>query len=224
MSTAPTLLRVALVLLGSISGSARAAESPPPRPLSPTSALARVGGLTTGYSYYSGQQMSLLSAQVFQGRINWNGFVAEAGLLSVSPFASEGSIAVTLRFGYSSERFSILAGPTTQLAYTAKPPLQLLPSVRAAYSFGDWGLRAGILDEQGLVPAHVGVTVGNFGLSYVAPLGALADAKIRIAGRGSLLLQAFAYRLLNVTSAFATVGAEFDLVGNSSVPGWGNLR
>lgn len=203
------LTAVAVALLGA--GAGFAEEAPRERLLS-TSAAVRTGMLSSSYSYFGGSYSSFYAVRTIEGRYVWNGLVAEGSLFSPSRRvfgASEGAT-IGLRFGYTGERFAVLAGPVMQLSPSAKPALQLLPSVKAHLSFGAWGLRAGLFDLDGLVPAHLGVDVGGFGLSYVAPLGGLASARVRIAGRGHLLAQAMVFSLFNTTQAYFTLGGEVD--------------
>jgi len=191
----------------------------PPRALK-NELSSSLGLLVGGYSYSGGSWDDLYAASITRGHYLFNGLTAEAGMLSLTPLERGGprpSTSLSLRLGYTGERWSVLAGAVLQATYPSTPILTVLPSVRGLYQVGKVTLDAGLLDGVGLVPAHVGVSYGPVGLAYVLPLGARAHARIPLSANAGIQLEAFAFRIGTAHSALLTVG----LVGNplSSRPG-----
>lgn len=191
----------------------------PPRALTNEISSA-LGLLTGGYAYPGGSWDDLFAASLTRGHYLFNGLTGEAGVLSLTPLERGGpglSMALSLRLGYTGERWSVLAGPVLQASYPSTPILTVLPSVRGLYQVGEVTLDAGLLDMVGMVPAHVGASYGPVGLAYVLPLGLRAHARIPLSSRVGIRVDGFAFRLGTARSAMLTVG----LVGNpaSSRPG-----
>jgi hypothetical protein len=191
----------------------------PPRALT-NEISSSLGLLTGGYSYSGGSWDDLYAASVTRAHYLFNGFTAEAGMLSLTPLEGGGprpSTTVSVRLGYTGVRWSVLAGPLLQATYPSTPILTVLPSVRGLYQWGKVTVDAGLLDLVGLVPAHVGVSYGPVGLAYVLPLGARAHVRIPLSDRAGIQVEGFAFRLGSAHSTLLTVG----LVGNprSSRPG-----
>jgi hypothetical protein len=217
-------LLLALVLCAGLTAQAQDAtraepDSPPPRIL--VNELQTFAGvLTGGYSFEGGSFTDAFLATGTRGHYLFSGFTAEAGIFSLLPLRGGGprpSFAVSARLGYSGQRWSVLAGTVLQATYPSTPIVQVLPSVRALYRVGPVTLNAGLLDMNGMVPAHLGASYGPVGLAYVLPLGARAHARFRLSQRVSVHLEGFAFRFGSAQSAMLTVG----LVGNppSSRPG-----
>ncbi len=167
------------------------------------------GLLSGGYSFAGGSWSELFFANSTQGHYLYGGFTAEAALLSLTPLRGHGprpSLAASVRLGYTGERWSVLGGPVLQATYPGSPIVQVLPSVRALYQVGPVLLDAGLLDKQGMVPAHVGASYGPVGLAYVLPLGARAHARLPLLSRVSLHVEGFYFRLGSARSAMFTVG------------------
>jgi hypothetical protein len=179
-----------------------------------------LGLLVGGYSFSGGSWDDLYLSSITRGHYLFNGLTADAGMLSLRPLEGGGpgmSTSLSLRLGYTGERWSVLAGAVLQATYPSTPIVTVLPSVRGLYQVGKVTLDAGLLDWVGMVPAHVGVSYGPVGLAYVLPLGARAHARIPLSANAGIQLEAFAFRIGNAHSALFTVG----LVGNplSSRPG-----
>jgi hypothetical protein len=217
-------LLLALVLTAALSaraqdGSGGVAYEPPPRALT-NEIHSQLGLLRGGYSFPGGGWDDLYAASFTGGHYLFNGFTVEAGILSLTPLERGGpslSTNLTVRLGYTGERWSVLAGPVLQATYPSTPILTFLPSVRGLYRLGAVTLDAGLLDMVGMVPAHVGVSYGPVGLAYVLPLGARAFARIPLTARAGIQVDGFAFRVGNAHSALLMIG----LVGNppSSRPG-----
>lgn len=196
--------------------------APPPRALT-NEISSSLGLLAGGYSFPGGSWEDLFVSSVTRGHYLFNGLTAEAGMLSLTPLESGGprpSTSLSLRLGYTGERWSVLAGAVLQATYPSTPILTVLPSVRGLYQVGKVTLDAGLVDLVGLVPAHVGASYGPVGLAYVLPLGVRAHGRIPLTANAGIQLEAFAFRLGSARSAMLTVG----LVGNprSSRPGAGS--
>ncbi|WP_224362569.1 hypothetical protein [Hyalangium versicolor] len=215
-----------LVLALSASLAARAQGSsglvpyePPPRALT-NEIHSQVGLLTGGYSFGGGSWNDLYAATFTGGHYLFHGFTVEAGLLSLTPLEGGGpgwSASLSVRLGYTGERWNVLAGPVVQAAYPSTPLVTVLPSLKGLYRLEKVSLEAGVLDMAGLVPAHVGVSYGPVSLAYVLPLGARAAARIPLSARVGIQVDGFAFRLGSAHSAMLILG----LVGNppSSRPG-----
>ena len=224
-------MRSLLLLLALCRGTARVAPRtpsvpapyvPPPRALT-NEISSSLGLLTGGYSFPGGSWDDLYVSSITRGHYLFNGLTAEAGMLSLTPLEGGGprpSTSLSLRLGYTGERWSVLAGAVLQATYPSTPILTVLPSVRGLYQVGKVTLDAGLVDLVGLVPAHVGASYGPVGLAYVLPLGARAHARIPLTANAGIQLEAFAFRIGSARSAMLTVG----LVGNppSSRPGGGS--
>jgi hypothetical protein len=189
-----------------------ATSEPPPRAL--TNELhTELGVLTGGYSHTGGLHGDAFLVNGTGGHYLFGGLTGEVTLLSLMPLRGGGpgtSSSLGLRLGYTGERWSVVAGPVFQATYPASPILQVLPSARGLYRLGVVTLDAGLLDRNGMVPAHAGVSYGHVGLAYVLPLGARAHARIPLSPRVGVQVEGFAFRAGNAHSAMLTVG----LVGN----------
>jgi hypothetical protein len=188
-------------------------DSPPPAPtmraLLGAELHVDLGALTGGYTLGDGAWMEPFAAQALAGHVLFGGFTLDGGLLSLEPLRPGGpgaSLTLTARVGYTGERWSLVGGPVLGLAYSARPGLQVLPSVKALYRVGPVDLHAGLLDLHGLVPAHLGASWKGLGLAYVLPLGARAWASIPLNPALNLRVEAFAFRLGTARSALLTVG------------------
>jgi hypothetical protein len=217
-------LLLALILGASLTAQARDGSppetyAPPPRILA-NEIHAFAGVLTGGYTFHGGSYTDAFFANGTSTHYLFKSFTADASLFSLLPLRGGGprpSITLTARVGYTSERWSLVAGPVIQATYPSTPIVQLLPSLRALYQAGPVMLNAGLLDLHGMVPAHVGASYGPVGLAYVLPLGARAHARIPLSPRVSIHLEGFFFRVGVAQSALFTVG----LVGAppSSRPG-----
>lgn len=179
-----------------------------------------LGILVGGYSHSGGSWDDAYAASLSAGHYLFKGFTVQAGLLSLTPLEGGGpkaSVSLSVRLGFTGERWSVVAGPVIQATYPSTPLVTLLPSVKGLYRLGAVTLDAGLLDKVGMVPAHVGASYGRVGLAYVLPLGLRAHARIPLTERAGIQVDGFAFRLGNAHTAMLTVG----LVGNppSSRPG-----
>ncbi len=208
------LLLVLLVL--AVAPPARAqlhGDSPPtasPMRALPGSALhVDLGALSGGFTHGGGAWMNPFAAQAASGHLLLGGLTLDGGVLSLLPLqrdAAGASLTLTARVGYTGERWSLVGGPVLGLAYSARPALQVLPSLKALYRVGPVDLHAGLLDLHGLVPAHLGASWRGVGLAYVLPLGARAWASFPLSSALSLRVEGFAFRLGTAQSAMLTVG------------------
>lgn len=218
----PPLL--ALLLTASLAARAQDGLGPAPYVLPPRALTnemhTQAGLLVSGYSHGGGSWDDLYAISFTGGHYLFQGFTAEAGLLSLTPLERGGpglSLSLSARLGYTGERWSVLAGPVIQAAYPSTPIVTVLPSVRGLYRLETVSLDAGVLDMAGMIPAHVGVSYGPVSLAYVLPLGARASARIPLSARAGIQVDGFAFRVGSAHSAMLVVG----LVGNppSSRPG-----
>ena len=220
-------MRSLLLLLALSAGlTARAQDSasaapyvPPPRALT-NELSSELGLLLSGYSFPGGSWNDAYATSLTGGHYLFNGFTVQAALLSLTPLRGGGptpSTSLSVRLGFTGERWSVVAGPVIQATWPSTPLLTVLPSVKGLYQVGAVTLDAGLLDKAGMVPAHVGASYGKVGLAYVLPLGARAHARIPLSERAGIQLEGFAFRLGSARTAMLTVG----LVGNppSSRPG-----
>ncbi|MDC0712706.1 hypothetical protein POL68_29865 [Stigmatella sp. ncwal1] len=218
-------LSLALLFTASLTAQAQTAGPGPAAYTPPLRALvnelhAETGLLTGGYSFEGGGWNDVFLASGGGALYLFGGLTVEGSVLSLLPLERGGpgaSISLAARVGYTGQRWSVVAGPVIQGAYPANPILQVLPSVRGLYDVGPVRLDAGLLDWNGMVPAHVGLSYGPVGLAYVLPLGVRAQARIPLTARAGLQVSGYAFRLFGAHSALLTVG----LVGNppSSRPG-----
>lgn len=206
-------LLLALVLGVGLTAQAQAVPSAEPYAPAPRLLVneihAEAGVLVGGYSFEGGSWDDAFLAKSTGGHYLFGGFTAEAGLLSLLALERGGpgpSLAVSARLGYTGERWSVLAGPVLQATYPSSPIVQVLPSVKGRYRVGDFTLDAGLLDNVGMVPAHLGASYGPVSLAYVLPLGARAHVHIPLSARVSLRLEGFAFRVGSARSALLTVG------------------
>jgi hypothetical protein len=218
-------LLLALLLTASLNsqagpgGPGPTAYTPPPR-ARVNELYAETGLLTGGYSFEGGGWNDVYLTSGGGALYLFGGLTVEGSLLSLLPLERNGpgaSLSLAVRVGYTGQRWSVVAGPVLQGAHRAEPLFQLLPSVHGLYDVGPVRLDAGLLDGNGMVPAHVGVSYGPVGLGYVLPLGVRAQARIPLTARAALQVSGFAFRLFGAHSALLTVG----LVGQppSSRPG-----
>ncbi|QRK10261.1 hypothetical protein JQX13_09275 [Archangium violaceum] len=192
--------------------------TPPARALPGSQLRVDLGALTGGYTHGGGASMEPFAAQAASGHLLLEGLTLDGGVLSLVPLQRGGagaSLTLTARVGYTGERWSLVGGPVLGIAYSARPVLQVLPSVKALYRVGPVDLHAGLLDLHGLVPAHLGASWKGLGLAYVLPLGARAWASLPLTSTLSLRVEGFAFRLASAQSAMLTVG----LTARPSSPG-----
>jgi len=226
VSWRPSMRSVLLALVLCAGLKAQAQDGSPVEPYAPPPRIlvneihAFAGVLAGGYSFQGGSATDAFLAKGTRGQYLFGGFTAEAGVLSLVPLRGGGprpSFSLSARLGYSGERWSVLAGPVLQASYPSTPIVTVLPSLRGLYRAGPVVLNAGLLDFNGMVPAHVGASYGPVGLAYVLPLGARAHARIPLTARINLHVEGFAFRVGAAQSAMLTVG----LVGAppSSRPG-----
>ncbi|NMO18305.1 hypothetical protein HPC49_38125 [Pyxidicoccus fallax] len=150
---------------------------------------------------------SLASAS--SARFLLGGFTVDGGLFSLLPLERGGpgaSTALTARLGYTGTRWSVVAGATVGVQYTADPLLQVLPSVRGIYRVGPVTLDAGLFDAHGQVPAHVGATYGLVGLAYVFPVGGRARVDIPLVPRAGLRVEGFVFQDGDARTSLVSVG------------------
>jgi hypothetical protein len=202
----PPLLLLALVT----APLARAQSSGEPSRALPESQLRLdVGALASGYTVVGGSTWDGFAVQALSGHKRWGGFTLDADVTSLVPLEAHGpgaSLSLTVRAGYTGERWSLVGGPVLNLGYTALPALQVLPSLKALYRLGPVDLHAGLFDAHGLVPLDVGASFKGVGLAYVLPLGARAWVDVPLTRYLDLHVEGFAYRLVTAQSALLTVG------------------
>ena len=219
LSCGPRMRLPVLVLALGASLSALAQQGPAAAPYSPPAhALtneihSQLGLMRGGYSHTGGSWDDLYAVSLTGGHYLFEGFTAEAAMLSLTPLERGGpelSTSVSLRLGYTAERWSLIAGPVVQATYPSTPLFTFLPSIRGLYRVGSVTLDAGLLDMVGMVPAHVGASYGPVGLAYVLPLGVKASARIPLSARAGIQLDGFAFSVGSAHNAMLLVG----LVGN----------
>ena len=180
-----------------------------PRALSGAELHVDLGALSSGYLHGGGAWMDTFAAQAASGHLLLGGLTLDGSILSLVPLQRGGagaSLTLTTRVGYTGERWSLVGGPVLGIAWSARPVVQVLPSVKALYRVGPVDLHAGLLDLHGLIPSHVGASWRGLGLAYVLPLGARAWAHLPLSSSLGLRVEGFAFRLGNAQSAMLTVG------------------
>lgn len=163
-----------------------------------------VGALGTAADLFTTQS---LAARGFVG-----GLTLEGSLMNALPVVSQAwgpSLTATARAGWTFERLSFALGAALQIAPAAQPATQLLPSARVGYAFDRFALSAAVFDLDALALARVSVDVGNWGVGYLAPLGAEAHARFPVAPRYALRVQLFAFRAASAQVAFLSLGGSF---------------
>ena len=198
------------------STAAAAPAAVPPRLLASELGLG-LGVVGVGYGFLGGRQGDLLVERVLEGRLVLAGPTADASVSFPMPTSGGGAatgLGAVVRIGWTGQRWSFVAGPSFQLVTHAEPSSQWLPSLRASYAFARWGLSLGVFDFYSTVPAHLTVEVGDYGVGYVAPLGALVTARFRLRDYVGLKVTALAFRLFNAEVGMVTLTAS---VG----PSWG---
>lgn len=214
MRCSPLLALVALAVVSPARAQMTSGDPLPPA-TAPTRALpgselhVDLGALSGGYTLGDGAWMEPFASQAASGHLLLGGFTLDGGVLSLVPLRRGGpgaSLTLTARAGYTGERWSLVGGPVLGLGYSARPALQVLPSVKALYRVGPVDLHAGLFDLHGLVPAHLGASWKGLGLAYVLPLGARAWANLPLTSSLSLRVEAFAFRLGTAQSAMLTLG------------------
>jgi hypothetical protein len=195
------------------------AQQPPattPRLLD-TELAVGLGVTGTGYAYEGGRRGDFFVDRLVDGRLVLEGFTFDTSAsfpMETRPGGASTGVSAVARIGWTGRRWSVVAGASLQFVPLAEPSRQWLPSLRASYSFGGWGLSAGIFDHYAMAPAHLTLEVGNYGVGYVAPLGALLTARFRLRDFFGVRVAAMAYRLFNTEVAMVTVCV-------SAGPGWG---
>lgn len=178
---------------------------------------AGVGVLGNAYTVTGTRLGEALLVPTLSARGVFAGFVVEGGAFVSSSLVRGGalfSVTGSARVGFSGERWSLVGGLVAQVAPEAQPALQLLPSLRAQLSFGRAGLSLGVFDHLGLVPVHLsvdlsGLSNGAFSLGWVAPLGLIGSADVRVTSGFGLRVTGFAYRLNNVEAAMLLVSGTY---------------
>lgn len=194
----PSLLAASLVLT--------TAEAPS---LHRSSELAvGLGVLGASYVHHGGRFGELFVGPAVEGRWVGRGPTADGSFLLTIPSSPRAlGLTAAVRLGWTGERFSVVAGPSLQLTPGAVPAMQVLPSVAGSYSFGRWGLGAGVFDLHALAPARLSFETKEFSLGYVAPLGALAGLRLRIHERWGVRLSALAFKAGAAEVAFVSLSA-----------------
>ncbi len=187
------------------------ASAAAPRALPAVQVRGEVGVLSSGLTDVGPGWADTFAAQALSGHVLLGGLTLEADVLSLLPVRAGGagaSLSLIPRVGYTGERWSLVAGPVLGLGYTARPRLQVLPSLRVLRHVGPVTVHAGLLDFHGLVPAHLGVSWKGVGLAYVAPLGARAWARLPLSSDVALRLEGHAFRLAGTQSAWLSLGMD----------------
>lgn len=177
------------------------------------------GAVTNSYIFTGGRTAAGSLLQTAAGRTRFGSVGVEGSLSGLQPLGRTGSttLLAELRGGYSGERLEVLAGVVSQVAFSARPPLQWLPSLRAAYRFDAFALSGGLFDLQGFAPARLSVDFARFGFGfgYVAPMGGEAHATLPVSERVALKLQLLFVRVYGAELAMAAVSGAFDFGGGS---------
>lgn len=169
---------------------------------------AEIGALGRGFTHSTGRTGDFFLVPAAKGRGVFGGFAIEGSLAASAPTLPDGpatSFTAQLRLGYSWQRFAVLAGPSAQYVGIGPSRIQWLPTASARLGFEGWALAAGIFDDHAVAPATLSLEVGQFALGYVAPLGALAQARFPLAQRFDLVVRALAFRLINAETASLSV-------------------
>jgi hypothetical protein len=122
-----------------------------------------------------------------------------------------------LRLGYRGGPLAVRGGAVVQWTPSHVSPLQWLPSLHAGYSFGRFGLSAGVFDGLGYAPAHVSAHLDGFSVGWVVPLGLRAGASLPVAPGVGLRVEGFAFALGSYQSALLTLSATFGPGAGSAV-------
>lgn len=206
------------MLLAIVTAALLAQPSPEPAPrLLATELAVGLGVSGQGYTYSGGRQGDLFVDRLVEARLVLGGFTYDTSAsfpMETRPGGASTGVNAVARIGWTGERWSVVGGASLQFVPRAEPSRQWLPSLRASYSFGGWGLSAGLFDHYATAPAHLTLEVGNYGVGYVAPLGALATARFRLRDFFGVKVAAMAYRLFTTDVAMVTVCI-------SAGPGWG---
>lgn len=168
-----------------------------------------IGLFTGGHGFEGGRSEDTYLASTSSARFLLGGFTLDGGLLSLLPLKRGGpgaSTTATARLGYTGERWSVVGGAAVRLAYTARPLLRVLPSVKGLYRVGRVDLEAGLFDANGQVPAHLGASHGPVGLAYVFPVGGRARVDIPLAARAGVRVEGFVFQYGDVRTSLVTVG------------------
>lgn len=212
----PSLLLLLLAADPAPEPTAAVAAPLPPARLLRTEVTAGVGLLGSAYASPAARWGDLHLAPVVTGRVLLGGFTTEAGVLLAVPFeAATTGTALTagLAVGWSGERWSLTAGALLQWADAARPAVQVLPQLRAAYDFGPVGLSLGVFDQLGLIPAHLSAFTHlgptRLSLGWVAPLGLLAGADLELPRGFGLRVTGFLFKLAQSEFAMLTIAGTF---------------
>ena len=177
---------------------------------------AGLGVLGSGYAVHGARWGDALFTPTLTGRGVFGGFVVDGGLLVATPLAPGGtsfSTSVGLRVGWSGQRWALVGGAVLQWAHDGRPALQLVPTLRGSVDLGAMGLTLGVLDDQGMVPAHLSADLptklGRFSLGWVFPIGLIGSADVPISGRVGLRVSGFVFRVFNAEVAMLTVAATW---------------
>lgn len=171
------------------------------------------GVLGQGYGFEAGRWGDAYATQQVEARWRFGTPTIEGGILHALPVATSGAAQgfnFHLRAGLTGARYSVTVGANAQLAPAANPALALLPSVRAAYLFDGFGLSAGLFDTHGLAIARLSAELGDYGIGFVAPLGAEAHARFRFNDSFGLQVQGMVFRAFSSQVAFVTVSGVFE--------------
>jgi hypothetical protein len=207
-------------LLALLPLTSQGAEEPAPRALPAMRWGADVGLLSSGLVAADRAWTDSFAAQALSGHVLVGGLTLEGDALALQPLSvasvlggggdggAGASVTLGVRVGYTGERWSVVGGPLLGFAPGARPRLQVLPTLRALRHVGPLTLHAGVFDSHGLIPAHLGVSWKNVGLSYVLPLGARVWGRLPIGPRVGLRLEGFLYRLAGIHSEAFTLGLD----------------
>jgi hypothetical protein len=196
------------------SGTAAAASDSPVRfELAPFAGV--MGTATSAYAGRYGDALGLVGAELRAGvgALDLDGNVHLLG--TPSSLGTRTQYVGVLRLGYRGGPFAIRAGATLQYSPLesagARQPAdpQLLPSLHAGYSFGRFGLSAGLFDGLGYAPAHLSAHLDGYSLGFVAPLGLRAGASLPLGSALGLRVEGFAFSLFGRQTAMLTLSAVF---------------
>lgn len=179
------------------------------------------GAFGASYAFPGGRWGDLFTTQQLEARWLFGGLTLEGGVLNAVPIGAVSnlhSVTGTVRAGWTFERLSLTAGVSAQYAPAAQPTTQLLPTLKATYAFEPFALTGALFDVHALQLGRVSVDVGNWGIGYVAPLGAEVHARFDVSRGFGIGVQAFAVKAAAAQFAFVAVNGTWDPGAGGGAP------
>ncbi|MFL5321324.1 MAG: hypothetical protein ACJ790_16815 [Myxococcaceae bacterium] len=174
-----------------------------------TEISAGLSGVGAGYTVRGGMNGDFTLGPDVRAQLLFSGVTVDSAFLLSVPTDALGvatSSTLTLRLGYTAERFQILLGAVAQYAQEAQPALQLLPSVRAEAEFTKrLRFSASLFGHHGLAPVELAWEQESFSVGYLPPLGGSFQLRVPVGGEVALSVGALAFRLYNTDVAMVSV-------------------